>query len=146
MKDVSGAMNQTISGAMNGWLYPPPNGNKHKLIPLRQRRTVSQQGTCTAALLVHHLHFTSSSELKQKWCNTAGGLVIDYWQIHWSALEGDRNIASIFFSLDLYRINKERCLMLVKRDNFIGDVFICLIHTRVKERQSFEIMFSNFFY
>lgn len=82
MKDISGAMNQTISGAINGWLYPPPNGNKHKLILHSQCRTVSQTGTYTAALLVHHLRFMSASELKQKWCNATGGLVIDYWQVH----------------------------------------------------------------
>ena len=82
MKDISCAMNQTTSGAINGWLYPAPNGNKHKLIPHSQCQAVSQAGTYRAALLVHHLHFMSTSELEQKWCSTAGGLVIDYWQVY----------------------------------------------------------------
>lgn len=82
MKDISAAMNQTASGAINGWLYPPLNGNEHKLIPHSQCHTVSQTGTYSAALLAHHLHFTSTSELKQSPCSTIGGSVIDYWQIH----------------------------------------------------------------
>lgn len=74
MKDISGAMNQT--GAINGWLYPSSNGNKHKLVPRSQCHTASQTGTNMAALLVHHLHFMSTSVLKEKWCSTAVGSVI----------------------------------------------------------------------
>lgn len=60
MKDISGTINQTSSGTINRWLYPPPNGNKHKLIPHSRCHTVSKTGIYTAALLVHHLHFMSS--------------------------------------------------------------------------------------
>lgn len=125
MKDISVAMNQTSSGAINGWLYPPPNGNKHKLIPHSQCHTVSQTGTYRAALLVHHLHFMSTSELRRRWCSIAGGLVIDYWQAHRSAREGDRNKASIFFSLNLYR-GKDALNWLKRERIHNGQFSVCL--------------------
>lgn len=72
MKGISGAMNQTICGAVNGRWYAPPNGNKHKLIPCSQWHAASLTGTYRSVLLVHHLHFMSTSTLRQEVAAAAG--------------------------------------------------------------------------